>query len=173
MTLRTLFIILIITYIFPLIGVSQCLETTFLSQVGVFESGGNNRGPQVNEYLKSANSKPGNAWCASFVYWVYKQCDSTFKLNSPAWSPSWFNKKYTIYTRGVDKDIKAQSGDVVGYYYQEKNRIAHVGFFYRKTDKYIITVEGNTNEGGSRDGDGVFKKLRPYRTIYKISSYKK
>lgn len=151
----------------------NCIENTFLSQIGIMETG-NNRGKDVEKYLRTAGVKPGNPWCASFVWWVLKQCDSTIKLNSPAMASSWFPREKTIYNRSKDKQIKAISGDVFGVYYPEKKRIAHVGFIYILQDgKYVITVEGNTSSTElTREGDGVFQKIRPKRTIYKISRWK-
>jgi len=52
-----------------------------------------------------------------------------------------------------------------------KKRIAHVGFIHAQEGDYYITVEGNTNQAGSREGDGVYKKRRPKRTIYKVADY--
>lgn len=62
-------------------------------------------------------------------------------------------------------------GDIFGIYFQNKGRIAHVGFVHRFGDKYTITVEGNTNEEGSREGDGVYLKRRLTKQLYKISRY--
>lgn len=36
---------------------------------------------------------------------------------------------------------------------------------------FTITVEGNTNEAGSREGDGVYRKRRLKNQIYKISRW--
>ncbi|RXF67710.1 hypothetical protein [Arcticibacter tournemirensis] len=63
------------------------------------------------------------------------------------------------------------SGDVFGIYFPEKGRIAHVGFVDEWGDKYAITVEGNTNEAGSREGDGVYRKRRLISSIYKVARY--
>jgi hypothetical protein len=136
---------------------------------------GTNRGKQVDRYLITAGVKPGNPWCASFVYWTLKQCDTTIKLSAPAMASNWFPQNKTIYNRSKDKDMITCSGDVFGIYYPEKKRIAHVGFIYITTnDKYIITVEGNTSSTDlTREGDGVFQKIRPKRTIYKISRWTK
>lgn len=173
---KVLLIVIATIAAFLLISISlfsqNCIETTFLKEVGVVETG-YNRGKKVEEYLNTAGAKPGNSWCSAFVYWVHKQCNPEFQLSAPAWSPTWFPTNKTIYNRTKDKEINALSGDVFGVYYPEKKRIAHVGFIYMVTDKYVITVEGNTSANQySRDGDGVFQKIRPKRTIYKISRWR-
>ncbi|SKB64206.1 CHAP domain-containing protein [Daejeonella lutea] len=63
------------------------------------------------------------------------------------------------------------AGDVFGLYFPEKGRIAHVGFVDEWKDGWVITVEGNTNVLGSRDGDGVYRKRRLVRSIYKVARY--
>jgi len=49
--------------------------------------------------------------------------------------------------------------------------VAHVGFVDQWQSKYVITVEGNTNEAGSREGDGVYRKRRPIKSIYIVANY--
>lgn len=63
-------------------------------------------------------------------------------------------------------------GDVFGIWFPDKGRIAHVGFIDNWGEKYAVTVEGNTNEAGSRDGDGVYRKRRLISSLYKISRYR-
>ncbi len=62
-------------------------------------------------------------------------------------------------------------GDVFGIYFPEKGRIAHVGFVDDWGDKYVVTVEGNTNEAGSREGDGVYRKRRLISSLCKVARY--
>lgn len=50
--------------------------------------------------------------------------------------------------------------------------VAHVGFIDAWPDgDYVITVEGNTNMAGSREGDGVYRKRRPKQSIYQVSRW--
>ena len=62
-------------------------------------------------------------------------------------------------------------GDIFGLYFPEKKRIAHVGFIEEWNDPWVTTVEGNTNVLGSREGDGVYRKRRLVRSIYKVARY--
>lgn len=64
-----------------------------------------------------------------------------------------------------------QKGDVFGIYFNNVKRIAHAGFVDEWGDKYVITVEGNTNEAGSREGDGVYRKRRPISSIYQVARW--
>ena len=71
---------------------------------------------------------------------------------------------------GAERSLP-QKGDVFGIWFPDKGRIAHVGFVDSWSDKWLITVEGNTNEAGSREGDGVLRKRRLVRTVYQVSQF--
>ena len=62
-------------------------------------------------------------------------------------------------------------GDVFGIYFPEKNRIAHTGFIDQWDGTWLITVEGNTNVSGGREGDGVYRKRRTVKSIYQVARY--
>lgn len=142
----------------------------YRSQIGVREHSGKNDGLEVEIYLASCGLKKGNAWCAAFVTWTFRECG--IKAVVSAWSPNWFPSKNTIYTRGNSNNKIPQPADVFGIYFPEKKRIAHVGFIDNWPDgAYAITVEGNTNEAGSREGDGVYRKRRLKKQFYKISRW--
>lgn len=64
-----------------------------------------------------------------------------------------------------------QKGDVFGIYFNSLKRIAHAGFVDEWGDKYVVTVEGNTNEAGGREGDGVYRKRRLIGSIYRVAAW--
>ena len=150
--------------------IRDSLQEIYYSQIGVREVG-NNAGPEVEKYLESAGVPKGSAWCASFVYWTYQKCDSNFVIVNPAWVPSWFPKSKLIFSLGKIDKRSPQKGDLIGIYFPEKKRLAHIGFFDSESQDFIISVEGNTNDAGSREGDGVYKKKRVKRTVNSISSW--
>lgn len=142
-----------------------CLEDCYTSQIGVTEATGNNDGPEVEMYLESAGFGPGYSWCASFVNWCHVSCGYNTP-NGPAWSPSWFPKSKVIYSPS-ERILEAlpASGDVFGIWYQNKGRIAHVGFIQTwGRGKYFDTVEGNTS-------NGVYRKVRLKSQAYKVSRW--
>ena len=99
------------------------------------------------------------AWCAVFVSWVANQAGllgSVIPMH--AWTPSglaWF-KSRGLWTQG--KGVKP--GDLFYVYYPAQRRVAHVGFVERVEGGYIYTIEGNTNNTGSRQGNGVYRLKR-------------
>lgn len=125
------------------------------SQLGIREATGKNDGLQVEQYLIYTNNKKGDPWCASFVSWVYGQAG--YPLPRTAWSPALFP---------LDKRTdKPQPADVFGIYFPKLKRIAHCGIVEDSRANWIYTIEGNTNLAGSREGDGVYRKLRHRRSI--------
>ncbi len=64
-----------------------------------------------------------------------------------------------------------KTGDIFGLFFPDKNRIAHTGFIDQWDGTWLITVEGNTNVSGGREGDGVYRKRRPVKSIYQVARY--
>lgn len=147
----------------------QCVKELYDSQVGVRETGGSNRGPQVEMYLESVDLGPGYAWCAAFVSWVYQNTGIQTPLNG--WVPSYALERKRIYQRGKFSKSKPQQGDVFLICITKLNRPAHIGFVDQWGDKWIVTVEGNTNDNGSREGDGVYRKRRLKKQIWVVSDF--
>jgi hypothetical protein len=130
-----------------------------------------NRGPMVDKYLDEVSSNYGNPWCGAFVganlTWL-----NVLNPNS-AWSPDYAKTPDVIWkAKRNNSNVKLLPGDVVTFYFSSLGRVGHVGFL-EKIDKdgYFITIEGNTNGAGSREGDGVYKKKRDPSKIYAVSRY--
>ena len=139
---------------------AQAIVKIAESQIGVRELTGRNDGVAVKQYLNSVGLDEGFAWCAAFVSWVHDQAGVTGAKS--AWSPSWLPR---------DRLVKnAKPGDVFGIYFSSKKRIAHVGII-EVPGATTITIEGNTNEAGSREGDGVYRKRRLSKQIYQTSRW--
>lgn len=131
------------------------------SQIGVREATGNNDGPQVEAYLKVTNLPKGNPWCAAFVSWVFRQAG--FALPRTAWSPALFPL--------ARQTLSPKPADVLGIYSIRLKRIAHAGLVEQRQNNWIISIEGNTNVDGSREGDGVYRKRRHVKTIAKFADW--
>lgn len=157
-------------------GNCNCPLQVMQGEVGVTEQGGNNRGERVAMYLRSANIHTPAAWCAAILVWSYNVCG--IPHNMTAWSPSVTNRN-RVYDRRFPKnnttDIKA--GDVATLFYKNLGRIGHALIIEKPNPNknYYTTIEGNTNEGGSRETttgrDGVFRRKRLKSSIYQISRH--
>lgn len=139
-------------------------------EIGVRELTGHNDGVRVEQYLASCHLTKGNPWCAAFVTWSYKQAG--IKTVISGYAPNWFPTSSVIYSRRKKGGSIPGTADVFGIYFPSKKRIAHVGFIDDwPAGSFAVTVEGNTNEAGSREGDGVYRKRRLKSQIYKISRW--
>lgn len=144
--------------------IREQVSITFHSQVGVSELTGRNDGVMVETYLASADLRRGDPWCAAFVNWCFEKNGVAGPDRLAGYSPSWFPKD----RHSNDPPLRA---DVFGIYYASKGRIAHVGFIDRWCNSYALTVEGNSNDSGSRDGTAVVKKRRLTRQLYATSNW--
>ena len=152
-------------------SIRQRVVEIYSAEVGVREATGRNDGAEVEKYLASTGLSGGYAWCAAFVAWTFEQAD--IRTVKSAWSPAWFPEGKTIYVRGNPSNMIPQRADVFGIYFSNLRRIAHVGFIdeWQESSSFAITVEGNTNGSGSREGDGVYRKRRLKSQVYKVSRW--
>lgn len=130
-------------------------------EVGVRERSGNNDGERVELYLKYIGLQKGHAWCAAYTSWVYGQAG----LSKPrtGWTPALFPENRLV--------KKPKPADLFGIYFPSLKRIAHTGFVISIKSDWVLTIEGNTNIEGGREGDGVYKKRRHLRTIAKFANW--
>ena len=123
-----------------------------------------NSGPLVDKILASVGLEGSGApWCAAWVVYIG---DETFgKEKNPyprsAWSPDFV--KAPDWNRGRGKTPAPT--DAFGVYFSSLGRVAHTGLVEKVEGKMAVTIEGNTNDDGSRDGNGVYRKRRPLGTI--------
>lgn len=148
------------------------IQEAYNKYVGVREKSGKNDGPEVKYFLSTVGLPEGYAWCAAFV----KAClleagvETAKVINGMALSCE--NKKNMVY-KGSKFIKDPQPEDVFTLWYEKLGRIGHTGFFDKEVNSSIYeTVEGNTNEAGSREGDGVYKKRRSYKATHSISRWK-
>jgi len=143
-----------------------------LTQIGTQEQGGNNRGTEIRAYQAATELSPSAwPWCAAFVDWCVKtwlkdpKAVSWLNLKSMTpeeWRPKtaqafglikWSKDRIHTTKRLSDRST-AQKGDIVVFDF------SHTGIVVQDLGNRIVTVEGNTNSSGSREGDGVYRKIR-------------
>ena len=134
--------------------------------VGLREIGGDNRGPGVEWILRAAGLSPGAPWCAAYVNRAVEVACAIHNVVSPLESVPLQGYVQSYYEHGVENGWLAPftrviPGDLFLVYSQTKGRYAHIGFVDRLVNGTIHTVEGNTNDDGSREGYGVFTRERP------------
>jgi hypothetical protein len=160
------------------------VKLTAESFIGIVEKGGNNKGftdPYFRKLMEKQGWRPGYAWCSFFVMGVLGECGIPHTITG--WSPTAYNRKDVIFTNG--KFLQSYSTNdvlVMTLSYGDKNSktrykgIGHTGIVELVGKYSVRTVEGNTNDRGTRDsrtGDGVFRKVRPLSRNLHITRWKK
>jgi hypothetical protein len=157
------------------------------AEVGVREVG-QNGGKRVGEYLAYTGIKVPAPYCASFVSWCFGQAG--YKVPRTAWSPALFPKERMVnlltlsphkgdFAAQLSASLQVSRGErgaivpglVFGTYFPELKRIGHCGFVEEVRGEWVQTIEGNTGPEGSREGIGVFRRLRHKRTICKYADW--
>ncbi|MBB5441289.1 hypothetical protein HDC92_004996 [Pedobacter sp. AK017] len=131
------------------------------AEVGVKELRGNNDGKRVAEYLAYTGIKVPAPWCASYVSFVFGKAG--YAQPRTAWSPAMFPHSRIV------KEPKP--ADVFGIWFPELKRVAHVGLVEQVKGDWCTTLEGNTSVEGSREGQGVYRRVRHKRTIYSYANW--
>lgn len=115
-----------------------------------------------NNYTKFPPAVPGlewaqnQPWCHTFASWGADELGErgALPITASCWTGSqWFKKA----GRWSEYPVLG------GLFYMGSSGQDHVGVVYAYDDTYIYTVEGNTNAGGSVNGDGVYERRRPRR----------
>lgn len=123
-----------------------------LGFVGVKESSPNS-GPQIDDWLRFVKLNPEHGayqWCAAFV------CSMCNDGGRP------LPYATASVLRLIDKNYRLrvdtpETGDILAHL---EGPHGHCGFFARTDGDLWVSVEGNTNGAGSREGDRVAIKTR-------------
>ena len=129
--------------------------------IGIKEATGRNDGPVVDEILASVKLEGTRApWCAAFIVWVGDKAFGATLFNPyprSAWSPVFVAEPTWDRQR---RGVPLKPADVFGIWFNSMGRVAHVGLVEKNEGDWLVTIEGNTNGGGSREGDGVYRRRR-------------
>jgi hypothetical protein len=132
-----------------------------------------NMGPWVRSYMDGSE---GNnwLWCMGFVQTIIDQAASRMSIDFRKLMPLAYSCD-VVGKHGIDKNCLirnkslkqnkgiVQPGDI---FLMCKSQFDwfHTGIIVDISDQTITTIEGNTNLGGSRNGNGVYKRIRNFHT---------
>ena len=150
-------------------------------EIGVREEPlGSNRGKRICEYQKTVGIDAGEPWCVAFVFFCFAAAACALKIKNPLeqtncktgsvldlWNRARRAKGLTLLLRddALNDPSKVKPGMV--FVISTGGGYGHVGFVANVVGNRLETIEGNTNDGGSREGVGVFR--RTGRTIDSIN----
>jgi len=142
------------------------------SQVGKMEvPPGSNRGPDVDRYLVAVGldpSKDSYAWCAAFLYWCFREAAKKTGVKNPiARTPGVLDHWTKAGEAGAARITAAKAHmheDLVrpGHIFvmDTGGGTGHSGLIEEVSAGKLVTIEGNTNDAGDRNGIGVFRRTR-------------
>ena len=140
------------------------------SYEGKHYSANENSGPQVESlYQRSTFLKgSGFAWCAAFICYLFKTVASkgiphSFRLPQTAGAydfRNWATNNSSFVEVYKSPFTSILPGDIIIF------NFSHIGLSIGTLkDGRVDTIEGNTDEKGSREGGGVYKKSRKVSLI--------
>lgn len=118
---------------------------------------GQNRGRFVEAIIKYAGGKPGDKWCAAFVYYVgHKMLGALWRL------PKTLScDELLLYAEKHNMLSHVPYPGCLFLVMASPTDATHVGFVAEVlVENRFTTVEGNSNDRGLRDGDGVVSNVR-------------
>jgi hypothetical protein len=133
------------------------------SQIGIQEiPKGSNAGTDVEKYLKSVGLKKGFAWCMAFVYWNVLEASTKLNIPHPFKKTAGVLDQYN--SRPLLRVKTPLDGDI--FIMDFGKGVGHTGFVEKVLPNGLLqTIEGNTNDDGSREGYEVCRRTRNVKSI--------
>lgn len=134
------------------------------SQIGKQElPKGSNAGIDVEKYLKSVGLGKGYSWCMAFVYWCYLEASIQTAAKNTLKKTGGVLAQWNT----IDSKYKKQEPQVGDVFIMDFGKgLGHTGFVTKiLPNKKVETIEGNTNDDGSREGYKVCLRTRNLSTI--------
>jgi len=132
------------------------------------EVGGQNRGPWVRLYM-DGHEGPSWAWCAGFVCFILAQACASLGVAMPV-APSFSCDVLARNARDAQRlfsqpSVADRSRVTPGSVFLLRRTASdwtHTGIVVRAEQDHFVTIEGNTNDAGEREGYEVCERYRGY-----------
>lgn len=138
---------------------SHQLVALLVQQTYVRETDGPNDSPEIRHYQASTGNAPPDPWCCSFVCWGLHYLLGN-RMTLPM-TGSCELLRQAAKKRGMLIGVPRYG--CVGLLINRDTNTAHHAFVVTsdpEPDGSFDTIEGNTNDNGSREGDGVYERHR-------------
>jgi len=133
------------------------------------EVGGQNKGPWIRLYMEG-NEGPAFPWCTGFVCFILKQACESLSIPFPIkTSVSCDSLAASAKEKGIflkESEIVNKTQITPGSFFLTRKTPTdwvHTGIVIRAEGEVFHTIEGNTNDNGSREGYEVCKRIRGYK----------
>lgn len=138
-----------------LVGTFNGLKAVLQAEVGYHEGRSGDHWNNMEKYaplVPELSWAQGQPWCAVFTTWAYRTArvkEGTFAVTASVEAAmNWYKAK----GRWSEKPSLGAQVIYGGH--------IHTGIVIAFDDTTITTIEGNTNDNGSAEGDGVYVKTR-------------
>lgn len=143
------------------------------TQVGLRETS-KNQGPGLEKFWAATTYPTGYAnrepYCAAFVCWVVREAclDKAIPFSLPRSPVAYDFEKWGESNKSKGVAVLSNSstpkpGDIFTL-----SAASHVGIVKAVNGLTVVTLEANTDGAGSREGDGVYEKVRRVSAIRKL-----
>lgn len=140
-----------------------------VSQIGKQENPpGSNWGEPVKTYLQSVGINFAAPWCMAFVYWCYQQAAKSYKVTNTAIKTGSVIHAWNKAPQHIKSSVPRIGSVFIMDFGKGKG---HTGLVEHFDTEFIYTIEGNTNDAGSREGIKVLRKKRLRTTIKGYLNY--
>lgn len=123
---------------------------------------GSNAGKDVEKYLKSVSLGKGYSWCMAFVFWCVEQARIELEKPNPIIKTAGVLDQWRRVSPECKKSLP-QVGDIFIMDFGKGQ--GHTGFVTKVDGVNVHTIEGNTNDEGSREGYEVARRVRSIKSI--------
>ena len=136
------------------------------SQIGVKENPANSNNVKYNtEYYGREINDSAYAWCAVFIWWLFKQIGASglYYGGGKTASCTTLNSYHKARGQSVT-DYKP--GDIIFFDFSGNKKITeHVGICESVEDGYITTIDGNTGTTNEANGGAVMRRKRALKYV--------
>jgi hypothetical protein len=131
---------------------------------------GSNKGPKVTAYLQSTGLPGGNPWCMAFVYYIFQELSKALGTTNPLVKTAGVKSHWNKADKNLKIDIAKAKADPslikpgqIFIMSRAGAGLGHTGIVLSvdPASKTITTIEGNTNDQKSGEGDRVGINKRP------------
>lgn len=141
---------------------AQALLSAARSYLGTRETE-KNSGPEIDEWLAYVHQPPGKPWCAAYTVAMSVKAAKACGVDNPCPRTAGALRMWELAPDSCKTQLPAP-GDIFVLDTGEPGGAGHVGIVETVSPdgKTITSIEGNSNQAGSREGDSVvIHKWRP------------
>lgn len=136
---------------------TAALLTAARATLGIRETT-RNSGPEIDAWLQYVHATPGDPWCAAYVAAVHRMAAVECDLPNPCPRTAGALRLWDLTLPECRRELPAP-GDVFVLDTGAPGGAGHAGIVeaVNPAGDTLTTIEGNSNEAGSREGDAVVR----------------